>query len=93
MDPKLHHYPIPKIEDIFARLEGEKIFTKLDLSQAYQQPKLDAESQKHLVINTHKGLFHYTCLLFGVSSAPRKRWRPYCKGFPIFQSRYTWTIF
>ena len=29
---KLHRYPIPKIEDIFARLEGGKIFTKLDLS-------------------------------------------------------------
>ena len=26
---KLHHYPIPKIEDIFVTLE---IFTKLDLS-------------------------------------------------------------
>ena len=67
---KLHRYPIPKIEDIFARLEGGKIFTKLDLSQAYQQLKLDAESQKYLVINTHKGLFRYTRLPFGVSSAP-----------------------
>ena len=51
---QLHRYPIPKIEDIFATLEGGKTFTKLDLSQAYQQLKLDAESQKYLVINTHK---------------------------------------
>ena len=57
---KLHRYPIPKIEDIFGRLEGGKIFTKLDLSQAYQQLKLDAASQKYLVINAHKGLFRYT---------------------------------
>ena len=41
-------------------LEGGKIFTKLDLSQAYQKLKLDAESQRYLVINTHKGLFRYT---------------------------------
>ena len=67
---KLHRYPIPKIEDIFATLEGGKVFTKLDLSQAYQQLKVDAESQKYLVINTHKGLFRYTRLPFGVSSAP-----------------------
>ena len=67
---QLHRYPIPKIEDIFATLEGGKIFTKLDLSQAYQQLKLDAESQKYLVINTHKGLFRYTRLPFGISSAP-----------------------
>ena len=42
----------------------------MDLSQAYQQLKLDAESQKYLVINTHKGLFRYTRLPFGVSSVP-----------------------
>ena len=52
-------------------MEGGKIFTtKLDLSRAYQQLKLDAESRKYLVINTHKGLFRYTRLPFGVSSAP-----------------------
>ena len=67
---KLHRYPIPRIEDIFATLEKGKIFTKLDLSQAYQQLKLDAESQKYLVINTHKGLFRYTRLPYGISSAP-----------------------
>ena len=86
---KLHRYPIPKIEDIFATLEGGKIFTKLDLSQAYQQLKLDAESEKYLVINTHKGLFRYTRLPFGVSSAPefsRRQWRLYYKEFPMLQS-------
>ena len=40
------------------------------MSQAYQQLKLDAESQKYLVINTHKGLFCYTRLPFGISTAP-----------------------
>ena len=68
---KLHRYPIPKIEDIFATLERGKIFTKLDLSQAYHQLKLDADSQKYLVINTYKGLFHFTRLPYGISSAPR----------------------
>ena len=51
-------------------LEGGKTFTKLDLSQAYQQLKLDTESRKYVVINTHKGLFRYTHLPFGISSAP-----------------------
>ena len=53
---KLHRYPIPKIEDLFAMLDGGKLFTKLDLSQTYQQLNLDANSHKYLVINTHKGL-------------------------------------
>ena len=46
------------------------MFPKLDLTQAYQQLKLDATSQKYLVINTHRRLFRYTRLPFGVSSAP-----------------------
>lgn len=51
-------------------LEGGKTFTKLDLSQAYQQLKLDMESRKYVIINAHKGLFRYTRLPFGISSAP-----------------------
>ena len=38
---KLHRYPLPKVEDLFATLADGKIFTKLDLTQAYQQLKLD----------------------------------------------------
>ena len=55
---KLDQYPIPKIEDLFAKLSGGKMFTKLDLSQAYQQVRLDAASKKLVVINT-RGLFRY----------------------------------
>ena len=67
---KLDNYPIPKISDLFVKLKGGKIFTKLDLSQAYQQIQLDDESQQYVVINTHKGLFKYKRLPYGVSSAP-----------------------
>ena len=67
---KLDRYPIPKVEDLFANLSGGRTFTKIDLSQAYQQIPMEEESQKYVVINTHKGLFKYTRLLFGVSSAP-----------------------
>ena len=68
---KLNRYPIPKVEDLFATLANGKVFTKLDLAQAYQQLKLDSRSKKFVVINTHKGLFQYTRLTFGISSAPR----------------------
>lgn len=38
---KLNRYPLPKVEDLFAKLAEGKVFTKLDLTQAYQQLKLD----------------------------------------------------
>ena len=63
-------YPLPKIEEIFASLSGGQTFSKLDLSHAYLQVPLAEESQKYLVINTHKGLYAYKRLPFGVASAP-----------------------
>ena len=67
---KLDNYPIPKTEDLLATLGGGNKFTKLDMSQAYQQFLLDEESKKFTTINTHKGLYQYNRPPFGVSSAP-----------------------
>ncbi len=53
---KLHRYPLPTVDNLFTTLAEGKIFTKLDLTQAYQQLKLDTQSQNYVVINT-KGCF------------------------------------
>ena len=63
-------YPLPRIEDIFASLSNGEAFTKLDLAYAYQQVPLTEASKALTTINTHKGLFRYTRLPFGVSAAP-----------------------
>ena len=67
---KVDTYPLPRIEDLLASLAGGKSFSKLDLAHAYQQIELEEESRKYVTINTHKGLFQYTRLPFGVASAP-----------------------
>ena len=67
---KLDTYPLPRIEDLFASLSGGQAFTKLDLSNAYQQVSLDDASKAYIMINTSRGLFRYNCLPFGVASAP-----------------------
>ena len=38
---RLDRYPIPRIQDLFSQLSGGKLFSKLDLSQAYLQIPLD----------------------------------------------------
>ena len=67
---KVDKYPIPRIEDLLTKLAGGQKFTKLDMRQAYQQVLLEEESRSFVVINTHRGLFRYTRLPYGVSSAP-----------------------
>ena len=67
---RLEKYPIPRIEELFASLAGGKTFSKLDLSHAYLQVPLDETSRRLVTINTHKGLFEYQRLPFGIASAP-----------------------
>ena len=61
---------IPKPEDLLTVLAGGQKFSKLDLSQVYQQMLLDPEDRKYTTINTHLGLFQYKRLSFGIASAP-----------------------
>ena len=67
---EVEQYPLPNPTDLFASLAGGKSFTTLDLPQAYQQLLLDDDSKKYTTINTHKGLYQYTRLPFGIASAP-----------------------
>ena len=54
----------------FATLSGGKEFITLDLANAYLQLPLEDKSRQYVTINTHKGLFKYNRLPFGVASAP-----------------------
>ena len=69
---KVPDYPFPTVEELFAILNGGKKFTKLDLSQAYQQMQLGENSRNLVCINTHVGLYRYTRMPYGISSAPSK---------------------
>ena len=42
----LDKYPTLKVEDLFATIAGGRVFSKIDLSQAYQQLPLHEMSQK-----------------------------------------------
>ena len=62
--------PTRYLKLMISSLAGGKSFTKMDLSHAYQLVKLDLQSQLYTTINTHKGLYAYRRLPFGINSAP-----------------------
>lgn len=64
------HYPLPRIEEMFAALSGGEKYTKLDLKNAYLQLKLSDESQPLTTITTHVGMFVYRRAPFGIKCLP-----------------------
>ena len=69
---KLDPYPLPRIEDLFARLAGGKRFTKLDIAHAYQQIPLSEESRNSVTIKHPKR---------AVPIQQVTLWCPFCTGY------------
>ncbi|TMS39641.1 hypothetical protein L596_006133 [Steinernema carpocapsae] len=63
-------HPLPTPAAIFASLSEGRIFTQIDLSDAYLQIPLSEDAMKLAVINTHRGLYAYQRLPFGIKTAP-----------------------
>ena len=66
---ELDQHPLPTLDEMLTKLSGGVKFTKLDLSQAYHQLELAEDSRVYTTINTHRGLYEYTRLPFGINSA------------------------
>lgn len=66
----INRHPIPRVMDLASKMGKAKIFSKLDLAHAYQQLELDEQSKELVTISTHKGLFRYNRLPYGVATAP-----------------------
>ncbi|XP_044760910.1 uncharacterized protein K02A2.6-like [Coccinella septempunctata] len=64
------NYPLPTFESFMTKLKNAKLFSKLDLVSAYHQLELHEESRAITTFITHKGMFRYKRLMFGVNSAP-----------------------
>lgn len=63
-------YRIPTLEDIRKQVDGARMFSKLDLSQAYYHLELHESARELTNFMTMNGIYRYTRLPFGASSAP-----------------------
>lgn len=63
------NHPIPTIEDALHKLAGARVFSRLDVKDAFHQVELSEESRHITTFICHKGMFRYKRLMFGVSTA------------------------
>ena len=63
-------FPLPHFEDLLTKLEGAKVFSKLDALSAYHQVELSEDSRDLTAFITPWGLFRFKRVPFGLASAP-----------------------
>jgi len=65
-------HPIPTEEELLHDLNGSTVFSKIDLKWGFHQILLSEGSRHITTFATHRGLYRYKRLMFGVTSAPEK---------------------
>ena len=63
------NFPIPRQEDIKAKLTGSKVFSKLDLKSAFWQLEMAPESRYLTVFHANGKLYRYKRLVMGLKPA------------------------
>jgi transposase InsO family protein len=63
-------YPLPLIEETLARLGKARVFTKLDIRQAFHRIRVDQDSEELTTFRTRYGSYKCKVLPFGLTNGP-----------------------
>ena len=65
-------HPIPTLQEVLYDINGATVFSKIDLKWGFHQIELEEDSRDITTFVTHRGLYRYRRLMFGITSAPEK---------------------
>ena len=63
-----NRYPLPRIDDFFDQLKGERVYSKIDLRTGYHQLRVRESDIPKITFRTWYGHFEFTVMPFGLTN-------------------------